>query len=95
MIELYVKRDGSIIECGSDFEFASDRGMTIAYIRRLMSAVTPNEVAYIDIESADRSAESLRMSVTKIAKEMGVEVRTFSTGNLFGFVIAKPEKVFI
>ncbi|CAD5239254.1 hypothetical protein JLDGIFFK_00029 [Klebsiella phage vB_KppS-Samwise] len=95
MIELYVKRDGSIVECGDDFDLVSGRGMSSAYLRRLVGAVKPNEANYIDIESADRSTESLRMALNKIAKDSDVDIKTFSAGNLFGFVVVSPEKVFI
>lgn len=95
MIELYVRRDKSIIECGDDFELMDGRGMSMAYIRRLVEVVEPNQANYIDTESADRSPESLRMSMSKIASEMGVEIKTFSTGKLFGFVVVKPERVFV
>ena len=95
MIELYVKRDGSVIECGDDFDLVSGRGMSSAYLRRVVSAAKPNEANYINIESADRSPESLRMSINKIGKELDLDIKTFSVGNLFGFVIVSPEKVFI
>lgn len=93
---LYVRRGGEIVECGDDFDLVEGRGMSAAYIRRLVDAVEPNIAHFIDLEYADRSPESMRMTFAKIAKEMGAEIKTFNVGkNIIGFVICKPESVFI
>lgn len=65
------------------------------YLRRMVDSVKPNEINYIDVEASGRSVEVLRMAFGKIASETGKTIKTVTHGNLFGFIICKPESVFI
>lgn len=95
MKRLYLRRNGEIIERGDDFEIVNDMGMTMHYIRRLVDVAEPNVISYINIESSGRTPETMRMAFNKIAKERGISIRTFLIDDVIGFVICKPESVFI
>lgn len=95
MKKLYVNRAGEIIESTSDGDIVSGRGMNMKYLRRMVDSVKPNEINYIDVEASGRSVEALRMAFGKIAASTGKTIKTITHGNLFGFVICKPESVFI
>lgn len=95
MKRLYLRRNGEVIECGDDFEIVNDRGMTMQYIRRLVDVAEPNVISYINIESCGRTPETMRMAFNKIAKERGISIKTFLIDDVIGFVICKPESVFI